>query len=65
MNRGHGDFPRPTQAAIDVDGTVDVTTGEADITQSRPQTANISSTLSSSASEDDTYNPELNSVADA
>ena len=66
MNRCTGRFfPRPTEAAVDVDETVDVTVAEPNFTQSRPHTANISRTLSSSASEDDVYNPELKSVADA
>ncbi len=44
---------------------MDVAEAESDVTQSRSQTADISSTLSSSASEDDVHNPELKSVADA
>ena len=44
---------------------MDVTVAEPNVTQSRPQTAKISRTPSSSASEDDVYNPELKSVADA
>ena len=66
MNRGKGRFSRrPTEAAIDVDETVDVIVAEPSATQSRPQTAKISRTPSSSAREDDVYNPELNSAADS
>ena len=66
MNRVTGRyFPSPTEAAVDFDDTVAVTAAESGVTKSRSQTADISSTLSSSASKDDVYNPKLRSVADA
>ncbi len=55
MNRDSGrSVPRPAQDVTDVDDAVDMTADELDVTQSGSETAEISNTLPSSRTEDET-----------